>query len=65
MNAHECGDCSGDAVTAAQKDHDPSLQVIPGKPVAHNYGLLSRNHGLLRGVVACCFGYFAFVRLAP
>ena len=29
-------------------------------PVACNYALLSRNHGLLCGIVACYFGLFGF-----
>ena len=38
-----------------------SIEVLhhechPGKPVAHNYGQLSVNNGLLRGIVACYFG---------
>ena len=31
-------------------------KIIPGKPVAYNYGLLSTNNGLLWGIVANYFG---------
>ena len=31
-------------------------KALPGKPVAYNYGLLSVNYGLLRGIVAHYFG---------
>ena len=39
-----------------------SLQLgsIPGKPVGHNYGLLSMNYGLLEVVVVHCFGVLCF-----
>ena len=30
--------------------------LIPGKPVAYNYGLFSVNYGLLWGIVAYYFG---------
>ena len=30
-----------------------SQWILPGKPVACNYGLLSVNSGLLGGIVAC------------
>ena len=29
---------------------------LPGKPAAHNHGLLCLNKGLLYGILACCFG---------
>ena len=34
----------------------PVENSVPGKPVAHSYGLLSVNYGLLYGIVACYFG---------
>ena len=35
---------------------------LPGKPVAHTYGLLSSNYGLVWAIVDCfCLGYLAFL----
>ena len=37
-----------------------SLEKLPGKPAACNFGLLSMNYGLLWGRVACYFGQLSF-----
>ena len=39
---------------------EPGLPNVPGKPVAHDYGLLWLYYELLWGVVAYYLGYLAF-----
>ena len=42
-------------VLATRAMHGRGLCMLPGKPVAYNYGLLWLIYGLLWGIVANCF----------